>query len=93
MAVPSATTTANRSASAASAADCRTAASTTLPSGAASARVAVAAAGTVTAEPRLKAPRVVELIHMWVMKPTTTRFFTSAAFRRASRSVPTKEFG
>ena len=49
MAAPSATTTANRSASAVSAATCRAAASTTLPSGAGRARVAVAAAGTVTA--------------------------------------------
>ena len=45
--------------------------------------------------PIVAAPEFKEFggLAMWVMKPATTRFFTPAAFRRASSSVPTKELG
>ena len=53
----------------------------------------MAAATTVGWKPRLKAPRAVELTHMCVMKPASTRSRTPAERSRSSRSVPTKALG
>lgn len=80
------TTTPNRSDTAARLVACRAAAETGVPSMPGSARVAVAPATTVGACPRPNAPRAVELMHMWVMKPTSTRLLPGAS--RSFRSVP-----